>query len=211
MIDIDKAQAIKYFLIRVPKTHNDTIKLKSGIELAVDAKWDEKSNRIHDGIVVAPPKKLEGVVQRGARVWFHHMVTHLQRKQNVHQDVYYAFYDGRMENSIECQVIAYQNPNEQITPLNWFILVKPTESSQKVTSSVISVVNLKNLIDNIGQVCFINDQTAKYFDLKVGDVVRYSDNSCYEVKIDGELYYRVRPQNVMYKIEQEHGKEVERV
>jgi len=195
--------AVRHFLIRVPKTHVDEIELSYGKKLFVDVIFNETHHRSHEGIVVSAPAKLRKEIKSGARVWFHHMVTNMQRPQKLEDDIYYAGWTSHIEASNENQIFAYQNPNEEIKMFQWWILVEPIESSNRLKSTVLDLAYVNNkLVENTGRIAFIGDKSKEYLKVNVGETIVYTENQRYEVKIDGKVYFKVRPTAVLYATEE---------
>ena len=202
--DLKDPIAIRHFLIRVPKTHKDEIELSNGQKLFLDNIFNQTQHRSHEGTVVSAPVKLRSQIKKGARVWFHHMVTPLDRPQKLIGDIYYAGWTDHIEATNDNQIFAYQNEGEEIKPFQWWLFVKPVETTKNLQSKVLDLtyVNSKN-VQNVGEVAFISDKAKKYLGVNVGEKIVYTENQRYEVHIDGEIYFKVRPTAVLYAIEKE--------
>lgn len=197
-------KAIQRVLIQVPQTHDETIKTKSGLELFVDIRYNEVDYRKQTGIVVSAPKKHQDVLTVGSEVWFHQIITNLQKPRRLKDDIYYAIIDDTEENCVTSQIFAYKNnPQDKIKPFGWFILVEPIGGSikEKPKSNFLEVVSFKKEVDDIGVVKAINKQTSDKYGINIGDTIVYNKSARYAI-YDGEtMYYRVRPQSVLYKEE----------
>jgi len=208
---IEKARGVRHFLIRLDKTHKDELELSNGQKLYLDPKFNEARHRHHFGHVLCPPRKLEGEIQRGAKVWFHHLVTTIRTPQKVVDGIFYVGWTDHVDACNSNQIFAYQNEGEEVKAFQWWVFVEPIGTTKNIESSVIdlSVVNQKN-VDNMGRVAIINEKTSKYYGVNIGDVVVYKENQRYEVDINGKTYYRVRPENLIYHVKEnnEHTKGV---
>lgn len=198
--DIYNVRSIHKFIIRVEKTHNDRLKSDSGLDLWVDNRYNEHLHRAHFGTVISAPKNCQHV-RKGAKIWFHHNVTKLLSPQRIAKDVYYMTYNDTLEDSINNHAIAYEKEDGSIESLGWFILVKPTGTTEGLKSEAIQIVNLKNLKEDIGEIVYANQRTLDYFQLKIGDKICYQKSSRYEVDINGDKLFRIRAQTALYKIE----------
>jgi len=204
--DIYNVRSINKFIARVEKTHNDSIKSDSGLELWVDNRYNEHLPRVHHGTVISAPKNCQ-YVPKGAKIWFHHNVTKLLSPQKIAKDVYYMTYDDTLDNCINNHAIAYEKEDGTIEPLGWFMMVNPVGTTEGLKSDAIQIVNLKNLKEDIGEIVYANQRTLDYFQLKIGDKICYQKSSRYEVDINGQKLFRIRPQTALYKIKEDGSKE----
>lgn len=199
-------KAVQKVLIRIPKTHDETIKTKGGIELWVEIRFNEAKYRHETGFVVDAPERYKDVLPNGTQVWFHQLVTNLQNPRLAQDDVYYAIADDTEADCITSQIFAYkQNPEDEIKPFGWFVLVEPIGSTENsLSSSTIELISLKNKVDDLGVVAAINPFVSEKYGVVVGDKVVYNSSARYAIHDGDKMYYRVRPQSILYKnIEEE--------
>lgn len=209
---LDKAKGVKHFVINVEKTHKDEIELSNGQKLYLDPKFNEVANRVHYGYVICAPKKLEHQFPKGTKVWFYHMATVMKKPkmgvngkqvqsegQFIEKGIYYLGWSDHIDAGVENQVIAYEDKNGDIKAFQWWVLVKPKDSTHKIKSNILDVSFVNSqVIQNVGEVAFISDKCSKYWNVSVGDTVSYKDSQRYEIEINGEIYYRIRPQAILY-------------
>ena len=196
---LEKAKGARHFVISVDKTHKDEIELKNGMKLWTDPKFNEVANRVHSGYVVCAPKKLENVIKKGARIWFHHMVTNIQRPQKIEEGIYYLGWTQTLQGCVDNQVFAYQNKGEDIVPFQWWMFVKPFKSTRKLESKILDLsFSNEKAVNDVGEIALIGEKPQQYYGLKKGDVICYNITQRYMVEIDGEIYFRVNPESAFY-------------
>ena len=77
-----------------------------------------------------------------------------------------------------------------------WIFLEPMESSKKVTSSVLEIVQ-EDVVNDRGRV-YASSKELEREDLKPGDVVYFSKNSDYEMDIDGIKVWRMLIDDLEY-------------
>ena len=200
---MEKARSVgNNFILFLPKSHEDTITTAGGLQLFSDPKWSEADKRAYSARMVSAPKELEDKIPRGCDIWFKHNMVAIKRDKvtdHMLKDGYYWLpYTDSYENNINNQAIAYRDTDGSIKTLGWFTLVKPYGSTDEdVKSSVIEVVSFKEKAMNLGRIFSISDNAKNMFGVDVGDIIYYKKNQRYRVEIDGETYYRIRPQGIL--------------
>jgi len=179
------------FIIRLPKKFNDKIKMGDQ-ELELVSKFDEFGNRIMDAEVVAVPLKYDTGVKPGDTLYFHHTVA-LNNTFYIGDDLYlvpYAPGGGRAN-------LAHAYKNEDgVHMIDQWIFLEPMESSKKVHSSVLEIVQ-EDVPNDRGRV-WADSAVLAEADLQKGDVVYFSKNSDYEMVIDDVTVWRMTMNDLLY-------------
>lgn len=187
------------FVVHLENTMVDQIELSNGLNLYVDTKYDEFKHRVNEGEVAFTPYNYDTAIESGDTIYFHHLVV-LNGGQKLpgYDDHYVVFYNP--EAAINSQVIAYKKKDsEMVVPMDgWSILKHVEEPEKELKSDLIEIVTLeKDDTPNKGEVAFSSAE-AEELGLSVGDVVGFPNNMDYRFKIDGEEYYRVRTEDLLY-------------
>ena len=191
-------KTLDLFVVELEKQLNDTMTTESGLELYVDARFNEFEHRVTEGPVVSPPIKHNTGVEPGDTLYFHHLVV-LNEGQALtgHENHYLVRYDP--DHTINNQAIGYKSSKSgHIHPLAGWALLEPVEQEElKTKSDVIEVVELKKALPTKGRIAF-EAPWLEELGLKAGDVVGFKENRDYRIKIDDKEYYRTRKEDLLY-------------
>ena len=184
------------FIVELEKTTNDTMTTDSGLELYVDTKWNEFEHRVTEGPVVVAPSKYSTGVEAGDTLYFHHLVVMNGGAILTGSDNHYIVrYDPN--HTVNNQAIAHKNKDGEIKPLAGWTLLKPVADPEDVGEAFIEIVELEESDKTRGQVAFETEYTDE-LGISAGDIVGFKKNMDYRIKIDGQEYYRVRAEDLMY-------------
>lgn len=193
-------KTLDLFVVELDKQTKDTIKTDSGLELYIDSKWNEFEHRVTEGPVVSSPLKHKTGVKKGDTLYFHHLVVMNEGQVLTgHEKHYLVRYDPRQ--TINNQAIAYKSAKSgHIYPLAGWALLEPVEQDEEpgTTSDVIEVVKLEQPKVRKARVAF-DAPWLKELGISIGDVVGIKKNRDYEITIDGNKYFRVRAEDILYK------------
>jgi len=192
--------SLKDFIVFVPQRLNDKI-VVNGLELYVDPKYDEFSHRKTSGEVVAVPLKYNTGVKEGDTIYFHHhVVINGGQKMQYGEDLYLVRYsDAR---ATENQAIAHKSKDTgEVKPMKGWSLLTPYMEEAPKLSEIIETVELTERPYINGIVAF-DSEDLQDMGVKKGDIVGFKKNHDYEVDIDGEKYFRVRTEDLLYVKEQ---------
>lgn len=192
--------SLKDFIVFVPQRLNDKI-VVNGLELYVDPKYDEFSHRKTSGEVVAVPLKYNTGVKEGDTIYFHHhVVINGGQKMQYGEDLYLVRYSDT--RATENQAIAHKSKETgEVKPMKGWSLLTPYMEETPKLSEIIETVELTEKPYTNGIVAFDSDELAE-IGVKKGDIVGFKKNHDYEVDIDGEKYFRVRTEDLLYVKEQ---------
>lgn len=180
-------KGIDYYIIHLPKTHNDTIKTKGGMELFIDPEWNPHHHRILTAKLVATPKK-EKVLELGDIVHFHPNVVN-NDGFNLGGGYYAIPYNEELS-----MVIAKENEGEEFTPLFNYLFVKKDDEVKVEKSGIV----VGDVVKDVGEVVFMSDLVRKDLNLKIGDKVSYRKLRNFKVTVNGEEYIRLRKSDVNF-------------
>lgn len=192
--------SLKDFIVFVPQRLNDKI-VVNGLELYVDPKYDEFSHRKTSGEVVAVPLKYNTGVKEGDTIYFHHhVVINGGQKMQYGEDLYLVRYSDT--RATENQAIAHKSKDTgEVKPMKGWSLLTPYMEEAPKLSEIIETVELTERPYINGIVAF-DSEDLQDMGVKKGDIVGFKKNHDYEVDIDGEKYFRVRTEDLLYVKEQ---------
>jgi len=184
------------FVVELKKLTNDTITTDSGLELYVDTKYNEFEHRVTEGPVVAVPFKYDTGVSVGDTLYFHHLVVMNEGQPLTGEDNHYLV-RYTPEHTVNNQAIAYKNKEGEISPLGGWVLLTPVEEDAPTQDTSIEVVSFSTPTVTKGRLAFSTKETQD-LSIKEGDVVGFPVNRDYSIVIDGQEYYRVRNEDLLY-------------
>jgi co-chaperonin GroES (HSP10) len=210
---------IRYFVVKVPKTVKDTIKVGDQ-EMYLDTRFNEFENRAMEGEVVGTPLKFNTGVEEGDTLYFHHHVilggAHLTMKEKGlnenkergqylggYKDLYYVMYDGG-DDPFFCQAYAHKSKRTgDVRLLGEWIFLTPAEQEPELKSSIIELMPQKK--PEFNQFGYVRYGSKKLEELGLheGDKVFFMKNADYVMEINGEKLYRVYLQHIYAKVHEE--------
>ena len=196
-------KTLDLFVVELDKQIKDTITTDGGLELYVDSKFNEFKHRVTEGPVVCSPLKHDTGVEPGDTLYFHHLVV-LNEGQVLtgHERHFLVRYDD--EHTINNQAIAYKSAKSgHIYTLAGWTLIQPIEN-EALSSEHIEIVELEQAPTTRGTVAFGGDYMEDV-QVKPGDTVVFRDKMQYKINIDGQDYYRVRSEDLLYVEEEVHN------
>lgn len=179
------------FIIKMPNKFKNKIQLGDQ-SLELISKFDEFANRIMEAEIVAVPAKYNTGAKPGDLLYFHHTVA-LNDTFYLGDDMYlvpYAPGGGRMNLGH-----AYKNESG-IHMIDRWIFLKPMESSKKVKSSVLEIVQ-EDIPNDRGRVWADSEELSREGLFK-GSVVYFERSSDYEMEVDGEKVWRMLIGDLIY-------------
>jgi len=194
---------LENFLVRMPKRFKNTIQV-NGQELYLDPKFDEFQHRVMEGEIVSVPMRYEKVAEPGDTLYFHHHVV-MDKGQGIRyndEDIFIVRYHP--DTPYASQAFAVKDENG-IRALSEWVLLHPIVEEETIKSDVIQIISFEEEQNKRGKIAFMN-KTMEEANLRVGDIVGFSKNSDYEIEIEGEKYWRMRFDDLLYvEIEEVHN------
>ena len=189
--------------VELEKPVHDEIVLQNGAKLYVDSKFNEFKWRVTEGPVVCAPYRHDTGVEEGDTLYFHHLVVVNEGQVLTgHDNHYLVRYDP--SHTVNNQAIAYKSKKSgHIYTLAGWTLIKPVENDS-LSSDIIEVVELEKAPTTRGTVAFSGDYMEDV-QVRPGDTVVFRDKMQYKINIDGEDYYRVRSEDLLYVEEEVHN------
>tara|TARA_Y100001963_G_scaffold113588_2_gene157357 strand:+ start:659 stop:1309 length:651 start_codon:yes stop_codon:yes gene_type:complete len=210
-----------YFLIKVEKPYNDTVEV-NGQEIFLNIKFDPYKHARQYGIVYETPKWLpKGLdfdVKKGDKVYFHHMITGDQGSVTIDK----KFQNESDQDYKSANLITWID-EENIYKAHWthiyarvrrgkvkmldhwnFVKQK-TEDEESIKTK--SGIFMKPEVEEItlhGNIIHMNDWMKKQ-GVKKGDEVIFSENSEYDMTIEGEKLLRMRNQDILALVDNERN------
>lgn len=189
--------ALKHFIVRVPKRYNDTIKLGDS-EIYLDSKWNEFEHRVSHGEIVSAPSLVETGAEPGDTLIFHHHTTQNKSLQ-IDDQTFVCILD--QENPRGSNAIAYRKKSGDLVMLSEWVFVTPIHEKEE------DVVTESGIVAELGQHKVRKDIAEVYTPHKEleaqgvtkGSIVGFSKNSDYKIKLDDEtIVYRMRVEDIDY-------------
>tara|TARA_Y100001937_G_scaffold10764_1_gene13077 strand:- start:1043 stop:1633 length:591 start_codon:yes stop_codon:yes gene_type:complete len=191
-------KALYHFVVKLDKTHHDTIELGNGKEIYVDPKWKEFERRVMYGEVTSTPVKYDVDVKPGDTLFFHHHVvmSDALKIQVDDEDRFIVGYDP--VNTLSCHAIAYRSKDTgKLHMLADWVFLQPIEEEEPEESEII-IVDLKPKTHLKAKVfCCPEDMITQ--GVKQGDIVGFKKNRDYEMRLeDDTTVFRMRSEEMMY-------------
>lgn len=193
-------KTLDLFVVELDKQTKDTIKTDSGLELYVDSKWNEFEHRVTEGPVVSAPLKHNTGVKKGDTLYFHHLVVMNEGQVLTGYEKHYLVRYDPLQ-TINNQAIAYKSAKSgHIHTLAGWALLEPVEQDEEpgASSDVIEIIKLEQPKVRKARVAF-DAPWLEELGIGIGDVVGIKKNRDYEITIDGNKYFRVRAEDILYK------------
>ncbi len=184
------------FVVELEKLTNDTMTTEGGLELYIETKFNEFTHRVTEGPVVAVPFKYDTGVSVGDTLYFHHLVVMNEGQPLTGEDNHYLV-RYTPEHTVNNQAIAYKNKEGVITPLGGWVLLSPVDEDSPNQDSSIEVISFEEPTVTRGRLAFSTPET-EHLELEEGDIVGFPVNRDYSITIDGDEYYRVRNEDLLY-------------
>ena len=196
-------KTLDLFVVELEKQSKDEITLNNGATLYLDSKFNEFEWRVTEGPVVCAPLKHDTEVEEGDTLYFHHLVVMNEGQVLTgHDNHYLVRFDP--EHTINNQAIGFKSSKSgHIYTLAGWTLNQPIEN-EALSSEHIEIVELEQAPTTRGTVAFGGDYMEDV-QVKPGDTVVFRDKMQYKINIDGQDYYRVRSEDLLYVEEEVHN------
>ena len=194
---------VENFLVRLSKRFKDTIEV-NGEELYLASKYNEFEHRVMEGEIFSVPMRDENIANKGDTLYFHHHVVMEKGQGLVYEDEKLFIVRYHPDTPYASQAFAVKDENG-IRALSGWVLLHPIEEEEELKSNTIQIISFKEKENKRGKIAFTN-KVLEEAGLRVGDTVGFSKNSDYEIEIDGEKYWRMRFDDLLYvEIEEVHN------
>ena len=199
-----------YLLVEMNKEFNDTITIGE-TELFLDTTYDNYKHACQNGKVFAVSDGVEGV-NVGDTVWFHHFVPadyDMDGNQiSNHDKLLEKEFNKRLywvdakpaSKSGAHQLFLYENDKGVNAYLDT-VMVRPIIiEAEKTKSGIILEAFEKKEVFEEGEIA-VSNSFLEANGFNVGDKVKFSKNSEYEIEVNGEILYRMRTEDILLKYE----------
>lgn len=175
--------------LALEKETEDTVTFENGLEIFIDTAFDRARHARQYGYVVSVSDTVhlykeyeDGVDLRvGDKVWFHHFAIEKSNVFNVGDKTHYT---------LPYSMLFLLERDGQYIPLNEFVFVRPCEAVKEVSGLVNPLVG--DLSKRKAEVVYVNERSKQELGIDVGSVVHLSGRGNYDMKINGEVLYRLR-------------------
>jgi co-chaperonin GroES (HSP10) len=188
------------FHIKVEKNFEDEFKVGS-LTLAKDMRFDDFEGRISYAEIVAVPEKFGTAAEIGDLLVFHHHINQEPDKYFIGGGVARVSYDP---TNYQGQSYAAISPSGEVKMLgNWVFLEAVSQKQEEYGSKSGLFLGHKSEEDKQEARVYCEGLGTEELDLKKGDLVGYSKNSDYLIKLpNGDKVYRMKPDDIIYKAEE---------
>jgi co-chaperonin GroES (HSP10) len=172
------------YWIKVEKETEDTITL-NGVELYRDTSYDPMKLARQYGVVFKTPSRttVDVDIQEGDKIWFHHFVAT----------------EGNLVKYIDEENIYQANINQvylverdgKYLPIGRWNFIEQEEKKPEETSSGIIIESVAKEVSLHGKAVYINEELREQ-GVTEGNRVLFSENSEYDMDIDGTKLLRMR-------------------
>lgn len=185
------------FLVKLEKLVENTVKV-NGVEMYLDSSYDPMRFARQYGEVVIAPERLSSKymdVKVGDRIYFHHFVA--DKKNQMVEDE-----DGNYILQVDAgQIYCAVRDNKIIMQNFWCFVEQKTESEDNYkTSSGIFLKSTMEIEEQRGYLKYANQEILDY-GAKINDEVIFSENSEYNMNIEGQELLRMRNIDILAVIE----------
>lgn len=175
--------------LALEKETEDTVTLGNGLELFIDTAFDRARHARQYGYVVSVSDTVhlykeydDGVdLKVGDKVWFHHFAIEKNNVFKIGEKTYYT---------LPYAMLFLLERGDEYIPLNEFVFVRPCEAVKEVNGLVNPLVG--DLSKRRAEVVYINDKSKAELGIDVGSIVDLTGRGNYDMKIGGEVLYRLR-------------------
>lgn len=188
-------QSVNYFIVEIDKAYNNEVELSTGNSLIINSTIEsvEHINRVAT-IVSAP---IFTVLKAGDRVVVHHNIFRLRNDVNGNVAESNFHIEGNTYFVPMTEVFLVKSVDDSDwRAMNPYCFVKPIDKEEEQGFSLsLSEGSYKGKQRGVGIMCYPNeDLTAQ--GIKIGDKVKFTENSEYEFNIDGVLYYKMSTRDI---------------
>ena len=185
------------FFVKLEKPFEEEFKVGS-LTLAKDMRFDDFEGRISYAEIVATPQKFGTDAEIGDLLIFHHHINQEKDKYRVDGDVMKVSYDPK---NYQGQAYAAISPSGEVKMLgDWVFLRAVSQKQEEQASKSGLFLGYKTKEDNQEAEVYCEGTGTDELELKKGDLVGYSKNSDYRIKLpNGDEVFRMKPNDILYK------------
>ena len=184
------------YWIKVEKETEDTIKI-NGVEMYRDTSYDPMKLARQYGTVYKTPihSSTDVDLEEGDKVWFHHFIPSAVNKVN------YSDNDNVYQAEIQ-HIYLRKRGDDDFKALGHWNFVEQEVSEPKESKSGIILETSNSDVELHGKAVFINEE-LKEQGVGEGDRVFFSENSEYDMNIEGRDLLRMRNFDILAIYEEE--------
>ena len=168
-----------------------------GVVLHKDTRFDDFDGRISHTEIVGVPEKFGTVAEIGDTLIFHHHINQEIDKYTVSEGVARVSYDPE---NYQGQSYAVIKPDGSVHMLgNWvFLRAESQKKEDNITAAGLFIGRISKEDRQEAEV-YCEGLGTEEIGIKKGDVVHYTKNSDYRVKLpSGDEVYRCKPSDIVY-------------
>jgi len=192
-------QPLYDFIVKIDKYFEEEVKV-GGLILQKDTRFDDFEGRIPYAEILAIPKKFSTQASVGDVLVFHHHISQEPEKYEIEKGVARVTYDPYNYQG-QAYAAVDQNTGEVKMLGNWvFLKAVEDKSVEKASASGLFLGYEKVEAKQEAEV-YCEGLGTEELGLKTGDLVGYSKNSDYRVKLpNGDEVFRMKPDDIIYKV-----------
>jgi co-chaperonin GroES (HSP10) len=184
------------FFIKADKDLNKYLSLKGleGQPLIIDTDLEKFTHSCKIGVLSHVPLEIDQqfsggcVLKKGDTILFHHHVVQDCNKVSIDEQELYRAEFFQIFAKVE---------NDRIIPVENFIFVEPIlEPEENLWHGMFAMKPHREFLKTCAKVCFVGTVASDY-GIVENDVVYFTKNADYEIKVGDKLYWRMRVRNVM--------------
>jgi hypothetical protein len=187
---------MRQFVVRVDNKFTNEIKLKNGVSLILDTKFEPHKHRAFWGEVVELPAKGGGSVSIGDKLYFHHSIIFNENYQ-IADDLFLVAFDENGGYNSLCY--AYEHDGTIHTLGDFIFLTPPPKEEVKSESGLF--LGFEKKVEDRGYIKYMNE-LGDELGVCIGDLVGFSPNSDCDFLINDEKLWRMRLQDLTVVYEQ---------
>lgn len=185
------------FIVHISKLFDDEMKIGDTI-IKKDMRWDDFESRVPYGEIVAVPEKYKTEANVGDTLVVHHHISQQPDKFRIGNNQYLVSYSptdyqGQAYAAIDKDTGAVKMIGDWI-----FLKAVSQKQEENVTSSGIFLGHVTKEEKHEAEV-YCEGAGTEELGIKKGDVVGYTKNSDYRIKLpNGDEVYRCKPNDLVY-------------
>lgn len=181
------------FLVQVDAAKKSTLDIVgiNGQKIVIDVDYNKYKHSVQIGKVYAGPIQItseflyDTILNIGDTVVFHHLVC--EPKNKMFDGVYRCDYFN----------IFAKIDNDMIEPIEDLVFVDPIkEAEEDLFCGAVMVRNTSGNVKQRGKVFALSNK-ARQFGIEAGDIVHFTKNADYEMKLVDKILYRMRVRNII--------------
>jgi hypothetical protein len=187
---------LNYLIVEQEEAYNNEVELSSGKSLIVNSTIESVDHISRTAKVIEAPDSI--ILKRGDQVVVHHNI--FRQKNDVKgKTIKSDYHIGDNKYYIPLTEVFLYKRNSDWVAIDPYVFIKPIPLRDEGNLLLGTKKEYKGREHQKGKISFINGRLQEQ-GLKEGDEISFARYSEYEFDIEGELYYKMRTQDIIAKL-----------